>query len=504
MRYITIATFTFLFWLYLWFASKENNEDIFGFLHENSKDAIDLDSIQKRKKLVALTRYNANSFFIYKGQPMGYEYELLQLFAKEIDVDLEIKIPSTPDSLFIMLENGQGDMIAANLAITKDKNEHVLFSKHHNTTRQVLVQKIPDNYEYMNYKQKKTALVSDPIELIGKTVTVPANGAFHRRLENLSKEIGGDIVINPSDIHEQEDLIGMVSRGEIEYTVADENLAELNRSFYKNIDVSTAVSFSQRIAWAFRHTSPKLKEAADDWITKIRADANPLYYVIYNKYYANTSLYNTRRNSEYFVLESGTLSPYDSLFKKHEFLPIIPWTLLASMAYQESKFDNSQESWAGAKGLMQILPQTGAMLGFKDISHPETNVRASVKYLRQIYENYWKDMADSSEMLKFVLGSYNAGTGHIKDAQRIAAYLKLDSLKWDGNVAVALRKLSDPEYYYRPEVKYGYCRGDEPFFYVKEIVERKRMYDGIIEAAAAKKLAADSVKSEIDFTAGAN
>jgi membrane-bound lytic murein transglycosylase F len=290
----------------------------------------------------------------------------------------------------------------------------------------------------------------------------------------------------------------MVSRGEIEYTIADENLAELNRSYYKNIDVSTAVSFSQRIAWAFRPSSPKLKEAADDWIMKIRGGANPLYNIIYNKYYSNTSLYNTRRNSEYFVLESGMLSPYDSLFKKYEFLPIVPWTLLASMAYQESKFDNSQESWAGAKGVMQVLPQTAAMLGFKDISTPESNIRASVKYLRQIYENYWKNMADTSEMIKFILGSYNAGAGHIKDAQRIAAHLNLDSLKWDDNVAVALRKLSDPEYYYRPEVKYGYCRGDEPFFYVKEIVDRKRMYDGILEVTAAKKFTADSLKTVLD------
>ncbi|MDR0303182.1 MAG: transporter substrate-binding domain-containing protein [Chitinispirillales bacterium] len=495
MSKIVILLLIFILWVCFWLDKKHES---FEMPIITKKQVIDLNTIKKRKKLVALTRYNANSFFIYKGQPMGYEYELLNLFAKEINVDLEIKIPSTYDSLFIMLENGDGDLIAANLLVTQEISEKILFAKHHNTTRQVLVQRLPENYKYMNYRQKKKAIISDPIELIGKTVTVPATGAFRQRLKNLSNEIGGDIIINLSDIHEPEDLIGMVSRGEIEYTIADENLAKINSSFHKNIDVSVPISFSQRIAWAFRSSSLELKEAADNWIAKINENSNPLHNIIYDKYYGNSSLYNARRNSEYFVLETEAISPYDSLFKKYEILPIASWTLLASMAYQESKFDNSQESWAGAKGIMQVLPQTGMTLGFKDISTPENNIKAGVKYLQYIYDNYWKNMADTNEIVKFMLGSYNAGIGHIKDAQRLAARMKLDSLKWDNNVAVALRKLSNPEYYYRPEVKYGYCRGDEPFFYVKEIIDRKRMYDGILEATAAKKSIADSLKAAIE------
>ena len=493
MRYIVLLVFAFAAWLYIWLEKQNvfNIDDDEYEIFAQKRDAFDLDSIQKRKKLVALTRYNANSFFIYRGQPMGYEYELLQLFAKEINVDLEIKIPTTHDSLFIMLKNGQGDLIAANLPITKEKNEHVLFSKHHNTTRQVLVQRLPENHRFMTQKQMKDALISDPIELIEKTVTVHENSAFHKRLENLSNEIGGDIFINPSP-YEQEDLIGMVSRGEIEYTVADENLAELNMAYYKNIDVSVAVSFSQRLAWAFRDDSPKLKKAADEWLTKFRRGGNFHYNLIYNKYYGNSSQYNVRRSSDYFVLETGAISPYDSLFKKYEKPPLIPWTLLASMAYQESRFDNSAESWMGAKGVMQIMPRTAEYVKVRDIHLPENNIKAGVKYLQDIHKNYWKNMKDTSEMIKFLLGSYNAGPGHVEDAQRLAASLGLDTLKWDDNVAVALRKLSNPEYYYRPDIKYGYCRGEEPFLYVKEVMERKRMYDGSLEAAAARKAAAET------------
>jgi len=486
MRNIVILFFVFFAWIFFWLREHKSEDDFISIGIPSVE--IDLDSILRRGKLIALTRYNANSFFIYKGQPMGYEYELLQLFAKSIGVDLEIKIPSTNDSLYIMLEEGAGDLIAANLVVTKEKGERISFSNHHNITRQVLVQKLPENYRYMNVKQRNIALIQDPIDLIGKVVVVPANSAYHHRLVNLSREIGGDIIINPTEHYETEDLIGMVSRGEIEYTIADENTAELNKSFYKNIDVSVPISFSQRIAWGFRRESPNLVLAADEWIAKLRSGANPTYNIIFNKYYRNSSLYNTRRNSEYYVLETGAISPYDALFKRYENPPLIPWTLLASMAYQESRFDHSAESWAGAQGLMQVMPATGVLMGHEDISTPESNLRASIKFLDFVHKNFWKDMQDTTEMIKFMLASYNAGPGHIKDAQRIAAILGLDSLKWDDNVAIAIRKLSNPEYYYRPEVKHGYVRGDEPYYYVKEIMDRKRMYDGILEQAAARKV----------------
>jgi membrane-bound lytic murein transglycosylase F len=486
MRKIMLLLLVFFVWIYFWLMENkfEDEHDVRVVIPSVE---IDLDSIKARGKLIALTRYSTNSFFIYRGQPMGYEYELLKLFAKEIGVDLEIKIPSTADSLYIMLEEGSGDLIAANLAITKEMSEHILFSEHHNTMRQVLVQKLPENYRFMNAKQKREALIQDPIDLIGKLVVVPANSAFHHRLLNLSKEIGGDIIVNTTEDYETEDLIAMVSRGEIEFTIAYENTAELDKSFYKNIDVSVPISFPQRVAWGFRKTSPNLKNAADEWLTKIRRQA--AYNTIYNKYYRNSSLQNSRRNSQFYVLETGAISPYDALFKKHEKLPLITWTLLASMAYQESRFDHSAESWAGAQGLMQVMPATGVAMGFPDISTPEKNLRAGIKFLEFVHRYYWKDMQDTSEMIKFMLASYNAGPGHVKDAQRLAGMLGLDSLKWDDNVAVAIRKLSNPEYYYRPEIKHGYCRGDEPFFYVKEIVDRKRMYDGILEATAAKKSA---------------
>ena len=148
---------------------------------------IDLAHIKERGKLIALSRYNAHSFFIHKGKPMGYEYDLLKLFTKEIGVDLEVKTSSTWDSLYIMLENGEGDLIAANLTVTIDKSKSVSFSKPHNTTRQMLIQRKPKNYRKLKKHQIDKKVIRNTLDLIGKTVAVRKVSPYYTRLENLNQ-----------------------------------------------------------------------------------------------------------------------------------------------------------------------------------------------------------------------------------------------------------------------------------------------------------------------------
>lgn len=448
---------------------------------------LDLDSIVKRGRLVALTRYNANSFFLYRGQPMGYEYELLKLFADELGVELEIKIPSTRDSLFVMLNNGEGDLIAANMTITKERSERVDFSYHHNTTRQVLIQKKPDNWRRLKRHITEKQLIRDPLELLGKTIAVRKGSNYHQRINNLMLEMGGEIFIDTmDDSYETEELIKMVNDGDVKYTIADENIAQVNSVSYPNLDMETAVSFSQRVAWAFRKSSPKLRDAADSWMEKLRAGNSPTYYVIYNKYYKNNLRFKKRKESQFYSLETGTISPYDTYFKQYAHDPMFPWTLIAAQAYQESRFDPTTTSWAGAVGLMQLLPKTAEDMGITNSEDPVQSIHAGVKYLRYVHKHFWTDLPDE-EAVKFVLASYNAGVGHVKDAQRLAKELGMDPNKWDDNVELAILKLSDKHYFYNPVVKHGFCRGEEPHNYVRDIFARKKIYDGILVQAEAQK-----------------
>jgi membrane-bound lytic murein transglycosylase F len=478
-KYFLILVASLLIFSLGYLSNRKNTTPTPEGIKLNSSIIRDLDSIKTRGKLTVLTRYNSNSFFLYKGQTMGFEYELLKLFAEDLGVNLEMKIAPSWDSLFIMLQNGDGDLIAANLAVTRERAEKVAFSEHHSTTRQVLIQRIPFGAKKLKQHEIEKRMVRTPIDLIGEVVTVRENSPYEKRLKNLSEEMGGEIIIEQANSSmETERLIELVEDGVIKYTVADENTARVHTAFYKHIDTKTPVSFPQRIAWALRKNSPELKESVDSWLKRLKSGKNPTFNVIYNKYHNSKRQFKKRRESDFFALHTGMISPYDSLFKEYE-SELFPWTLLASLAFQESTFDKRKKSWAGAIGLMQLLPTTADLVKVSDIENPENSIIAGTKYLNFIYKKFWSDLPDS-EAIKFTLASYNAGAGHIRDAQRLAEALGDDPQKWTGSVDYALLKLSKKKFYYRPEVQHGYCRGQEPYDYVEEILRRRKIYDDVL------------------------
>ena len=228
---------------------------------------IDLDDIIKRGYINALVDNNSFSYFIYKGHPMGYEYELLQLLAKQLDVSLKIKVTSGVDRAFEQLNTGEGDIIAFPLTITKPRREIVNFTRPHFNTYQVLVQRKPDNWRHLSLEEINDSLIRDPADLIGKKMYVIEGTSHELHLKNLSEEFGGDILIqNDTLTAESESLIRKVALGEIDYTVADHTMARVNSAYYPNLDVSTVLSIPQQIAWAVRKNSPKLMEVIDQWL----------------------------------------------------------------------------------------------------------------------------------------------------------------------------------------------------------------------------------------------
>ncbi|HOU31042.1 MAG TPA: transglycosylase SLT domain-containing protein, partial [Bacteroidales bacterium] len=156
------------------------------------------------------------------------------------------------------------------------------------------------------------------------------------------------------------------------------------------------------------------------------------------------------------------------------------WRLLASLIYQESRFKSNAVSWAGAHGLMQVMPETGQRFGVDVTSSPENNLRGGVLYLQHIQKYFEDKIPDEGERIKFVLAAYNAGIGNVLDAMRLAEKYGRNPLLWDDNVAYFLLKKSDPEYYNDPVVKHGYCRGSEPVNFVAEILARYSEYRNFI------------------------
>ncbi|MFH1321309.1 MAG: transporter substrate-binding domain-containing protein [Bacteroidota bacterium] len=476
---LNLLLFTVLFIVIVISCRKNKNENTSQATDSYFDIKTDLEQIKERGKLIALTDNSSTSYFIYKGQPMGYEYDLLRLFAKHIGVDLEIIVVKNMDDIIELLNNGKGDVIAANLTVTQERAKEINFTEHNILTRQMLVQRKPDGWEKMKYYDEiDKKLVRNQIDLIGKEIFVRKNSSFYSRLKNLSDEIGGEIsIIEAPGDYETEYLIKLVANGEIEYTIADENVALVNQTYYPNIDAKTAISFPQKIAWAVNKESPELLKEINEWIRSIRNKNK--YIAMYNKYFKNHKVQKQRIESGYFSQLGGNISRYDHIIKVYCKELDWDWRLVASLIYQESRFDPKAESWAGAFGLMQLMPETANNYGVDSLSTDAQNVYAGTKYLCWL-DDYWDEMImDKDERVKFVLASYNVGPGHVIDARNLAIKYNKNPNVWDDNVAFFILQKSREKYYNDEVVKHGYCRGEEPYKYVKEILDRYQHYKNV-------------------------
>ena len=231
----------------------------------------DLDKIKERGYLVALMENSSTGLFVYKGKTMGYEYELLKRFCDEQNLELRFNITQNIGEAFNKLNTGDGDILAYNLTVTKERKKKIAFTHYHSLQNQVLIQRKPENWRDLKLHEIEAQLIRNPVDLIGKEVVVRPHSSYYDRLVNLSDEIGGDILIVPGDTNsETEELIEMVANGEIDYTVAEEDIALVNSKYYSNIDIKTAISFPTQIAWGVRKNATSLQTELNEWILRMR------------------------------------------------------------------------------------------------------------------------------------------------------------------------------------------------------------------------------------------
>ncbi len=433
--------------------------------------------IQSRGTLIATTDYNSTNYFIYRGEPAGYEYEMLMAFAKYLGVELELVVSSDFDQACSRLEDGQVDLIAMGLSVNSQRNALVDFTKPLWQTRQVMVQRRPEGWRTMqSMDEVDEHLIRNPLNLAGKMVYVPRNSSYAQRLRNLQDEMGDSIFIVEFP-QTSEKLIEMVAHGEIDYTVSDEHVALVNQKYFADIDAGTPVSFPQNVAWALHKESDLLKAGINKWIDGFMDTKTARF--IYNKYFVNPR--SLQYAHKYYSIRSGRISSWDDLLRENTKDFDWDWRLIASLIYQESRFQPEAVSWMGAHGLMQLMPGTAQIYGVDSSSSPEDNIRAGIDYLKSLDDRFVEIVADPGERIKFVLAAYNVGIAHVFDARRLAEKYGKDPNVWDDNVAWFLLNKSDPKYYNDSVVYYGYCRGEEPFNYVNDILYRYEHYLNVIE-----------------------
>ncbi len=418
----------------------------------------------KGDTLRAVTMYGATSYFQYHDQPMGLDYEMLTRYAETQGLAVDLKVAADVPSMLRMLRDGEVDMIAYSVPKIAEYTPGVRFCGKPEVSHQVLV-------------QPKSAAVRSVPDLIGKTVYVEKDSKYQYRMANLADELGGGIGIEAvvSDTLETVDLVRMVSDGSLPMTVADSDMADICADLYGGIDVSVAVSTDQVSSWVVADGDKQLGDRIDAWAKTDEAAAD--YDKLRDKYYrhAAKSAIEARQTAARVPAAMGSVR-YEEIFRRYAPQIGWDWRQLAAIAYTESRFDPTAVSWAGARGLMQLMPSTARQYAVTDMADPEQSVRGAALALADIDKSLLKLVADPKERRKFVIAAYNSGLGHILDAIALARRYGRNPCQWYGSVREMALLKTTPQYYNDPVVKHGYFRGQETVGFVDKVLGAYEQY----------------------------
>ncbi|UCG67860.1 MAG: membrane-bound lytic murein transglycosylase MltF [Deltaproteobacteria bacterium] len=408
-----------------------------------------LHRIHKTKKITVITRNNAHCYYIYREEPMGFEYNLARAFANYLGVGLTVKTFPWAD-MIKALNEGRGDFIAASKTITPSRKKLVDFSNGYLSVRQRVV----------IHEDNRT--INKLVDLNGKVIHIRRATSYEERLSELKKQ-GLDFTLALHDDVPTEELIRQVADKQIEVTVADSNIAQLNRRYYPNIKIGIPIAERESLGWAVKKQDKALLSAINTFFEKIKTDGT--FDDIYRDYYANVQIFDRFDLKKFHQRINLRLPKYETIIKKAAKQYGFDWRLIAAIIYQESHFNPRARSHRGVRGLMQLTKPTAQEMGVTNRLDPEQSVMGGVRYLRRLYQRY--DEAQGFDRILITLASYNVGPRHITSAQRIAREKGLDSHKWS-SLEQTLPLLCYEKYIRMS--KHGYCRGSEPVRFVNRIL----------------------------------
>lgn len=428
----------------------------------------DLEGIRDRRVLRVITRNNAATYYLYRGELVGFEYELAQRFADELGVRLQMVVADDHEDMIPMLKEGKGDMIAAFMTRTPEREARgVTFSRPYHHAVETVVGGADE------------AEMDSPEDLAGRTLHLRRGSSYWQTAEALQSQ-GIDVELEPLPAdRETETIIAGVARGEYELTIADSHI--LQTEMMALGDVRGLLELGEPVdhGWVVREENPVLLEAINNfWNSEYRG----LHYnIFYRRYFEDDSRIQTHRAGRVDRTDGGSLSPWDDLVREYAERHGFDWRLIVSQMYQESRFDPAAESWVGAQGLMQVMPRTAQELGLTPMDDPETGLAAGVRYMDWLRDRF-PDRLPVDQRTWFSLAAYNAGVGHVRDARRLAEQQGMDPDQWFGHVEEAMLMLSEPRYH--RHARHGYVRGREPYQYVRHIRDRYRAYVSLVEEQA--------------------
>lgn len=439
-------------------------EKNFGQTFTKEKYILDLNGIQNRGFIRAAVDNNSTGYYIYRGRRMGYEYELLRDLAQRLEVELHLVLISDITTAFDYLEEGKVDVIAMNLEMNAKRSKKASFSLPLGKMSTVLVgRKGVDRIQSWN-------------QLEGDTIHVRQNSVYKEQLMSIRDSLGLSLFIKETEEHE-EVLIDQVVEKKIKWTMADQNIAKANATYYEGLDISWKVQEEGEVAWVTRKNSPALLEALNEWL----ADKQKRFIPdVYAKYFLNSKNSYFRSTSAFSSIAGNKISPFDEMIQDAATILGWDWRLLSSVVYKESRFDTTATSYAGARGLLQLMPVTLERFGVENPNDARQSLIGGVKYLSYLDKFWLSRVPETNERIKFILASYNIGHGHVQDAWRLTLKYGKNTQSWE-EVSEYLTLKSDPEYYRDPIVKSGFAKGHLAVAYVKDVLSIYDAYRTLVE-----------------------
>ena len=440
---------------------------VVGYLNNwfnKSSDAafiLDTEGIQARGTLRVAVDNNSSSYYIYRGRRMGYEYELLLDLGERLGVQVEFVVAADIEDAFAQLEDGRVDLIAMNLQENADTKSAVSYTEGIGSMSTVLV--------------GREKLLS--WDSLGKDTVVVRKGAVYTsQLAKLKDSLDLDFSILEVPDHE-ETLLDRLVEKEVNWTVAEKTVAQTNATYYDDLRLGLDVSKEGTVTWALRKTSTDLLQEVNAWLVEKKKRFIP---DLYTKYFLNSKNQHFRTTSTYSSLGGNRISVYDELIQENAKSLGWDWRLLAAVVYKESAFDTTATSYAGAQGLLQLMPVTLERFGVTNPNDPVESLRGGVKYLQYLDKFWLERVPETNERIKFILASYNIGQGHVEDAWRLTLKYRRNTQSWQ-EVSNFLNLKSDPKYYRDPVVKSGYAKGHIAVNYVRDVLGLFQSYKALVD-----------------------
>lgn len=384
------------------------------------------------------------------GSTTGLEWELLERFARRHHLPMKAVPATNREQMLQMLQNGQGDVIAAQLSPHGWAAPYVHFTRFYRKVAHAEVQPAAPGPG----QTRDTLVVSAWSPFLDSTRQLTlGDGQLHFRVVDSIPE----------------DLLVATALGNTGRLLVSDATAAMEAKRLPLVRFGPREGKSIPLAFAVRTNAIHLLHAMDTWLASARE--NRARQALIAAYDNGLDTRKTTRPTAHWAFGTDSISGFDSLFQVHADSMAWDWKLLAAIAFKESRFDTMARSYRGAGGLMQLLPATAALMGVDSGDGVSGHIKGATRYLHRL-DGIWRSRIGSpATRLKFVLASYNAGPGHVKDAQRLAVELGLDPDRWDGNVERAIVLLNRPRYFTALAARNGYCRGQDTYWYVREVLD---------------------------------